>query len=101
MSSVITPSDDDELAGAVHRVLATLTDLRSAAVTPEVLGSRIALVQWLRHELVAVETRLTTAYQRPPVGAPASSGSGQDDLGLRSDGASDLPCRWNCRWGGE
>lgn len=73
MSSVTTPSDDDELAGAVHRVLTTLTDLRSAALTPEVLGSRIALVQWLRHELVAVETRLTTAYQRQPVSVPAST----------------------------
>lgn len=81
MSSVTTPSDDDELAGAVHRVLATLTDLRSASVTSEVLRSRIALVQWLRHELVAVETRLTTAYQRPPVGVPVSTDARSEPIG--------------------
>jgi hypothetical protein len=81
MSSMTTASDDDELAAAVHRVLATLTDLRSASLTPEVLRSRIALVQWLRHELGAVETRLNTAYQRPPAPVPASTGTQSESAG--------------------
>jgi hypothetical protein len=54
---------DIELAGAVHQVLATLTDLRSDTSVPE-LRDRIVLVQWLRGELAAVETLLTGAYGR-------------------------------------
>jgi hypothetical protein len=52
-----------ELAGAVHQVLAILTDLRSHAQIPE-LPDRIALVRWLRQELAAVEILLTDAYSR-------------------------------------
>ena len=71
MPPVATATEDDELAAAVHRVLTSLTDLRSAAATPEVLGSRIALVRWLRHELVAVEALLTGVSER----AAASTGT--------------------------
>lgn len=53
-------ADDTELAAAVHRVLALLTDLRSGAHTPE-LEERINLVQWLRRELGDVETLLVRA----------------------------------------
>ena len=51
---------DAELAAAVHRVLMLLIDLRSDAHTPA-LRERIKLVQWLRHELGAVETLLADA----------------------------------------
>lgn len=68
MPPVATATEDDELAAAVHRVLASLTDLRSAAATAEVLRSRIALVRWLRHELVAVET-LLTGVSEPAAGS--------------------------------
>jgi hypothetical protein len=62
-----------ELAGAVHQVLAILTDLRSHAQAPE-LSDRIALVHWLRQELAAVEILLTDAYSRTTAdltGAPS------------------------------
>ena len=54
---------DAELAVAVHRVLALLTDLRSDAHTPE-LSERINLVQWLRRELGDVEALLIRADGR-------------------------------------
>lgn len=66
MLLVATATDDDELAAAVHRMLATLTDLRSATASPDVLRSRIALVRWLRQELGAVESLLTGAAERRP-----------------------------------
>jgi hypothetical protein len=65
-----------ELAGAVHQVLAILTDLRSEAQALE-LPDRIALVQWLRLELAAVETLLTDAYNRQAADrtrAPSTAG---------------------------
>jgi hypothetical protein len=65
---------DAELAAAVHRVLIVLTDLRSDAHAPE-LRERIKLVQWLRHELGAVETLLIDADARRETGA-ASTGAG-------------------------
>lgn len=51
---------DAELAAAVHRVLALLTDLRTEAHTPE-LKDRITFVQWLRRELADVEALLVRA----------------------------------------
>lgn len=71
MLLVATATEDDDLAAAVHRMLATLTDLRSAAASPDVLRSRIALVRWLRQELGAVESLLTGAAGR----APGSTGT--------------------------
>ncbi len=56
-------TEDDELAAAVHRVLASLADLRSA--TPEVRRGRLLLVRWLRQELSAVEVLLTGTADRP------------------------------------
>ena len=53
-----------ELAGAVHQVLAILTDLRSSHAQAPELPDRIALVRWLRQELAAVEILLTDAYSR-------------------------------------
>jgi hypothetical protein len=53
--------DDAELAGAVHQILTTLTDVRRSTSAAE-LRDRIALVRWLRVELAAAETRLTTSY---------------------------------------
>ncbi len=64
-------TEDDELAAAVHRVLASLADLRSA--TPEVRRGRLLLVRWLRQELSAVEALLTGAADRP--GDPGSTGT--------------------------
>jgi hypothetical protein len=67
MSSVAAASvahghgDDPELAGAVHQILATLTDVRRDTSATE-LRDRIALVQWLRVELAAAETLLTARY---------------------------------------
>ena len=55
-------------------MLATLTDLRTDTSAPE-LRDRIALVQWLRGELAAVETLLNGAYgHRAAAAAEASSG---------------------------
>jgi hypothetical protein len=68
-SGVATASDeqqhgsDTELAGAVHLVLATLTDLRTDMPVTQ-LQDRIALVQWLQDELVAVETLLVSVQGR-------------------------------------
>ena len=59
---------DAELAAAVHRLLLILTDLRSNVHTPE-LRERIKLVQWLRHELGAVETLLVDAADRRESGS--------------------------------
>lgn len=66
MPPVPTATEDDDLAAAVHCVLATLSDLRSSAAMPDVLLSRIMLVRWLRQELGAVETLLTDAAARTP-----------------------------------
>ena len=55
--------DDSELARAVHQVLATLTDVRGNTPSAE-LSDRLTLVRWLRGELAAVETLLTSAYGR-------------------------------------
>ncbi len=57
------PGDDSELARAVHKVLAVLTDVRGDTPAAE-LDDRLALVRWLRGELAAVETLLTGAYGR-------------------------------------
>ena len=54
---------DAELAVAVHRVLAFLTDLRTDAHSPE-LRERITLVQWLRRELGDAEALLLRADAR-------------------------------------
>jgi hypothetical protein len=55
--------DEADLAGAVHQILATLADVRRDTPATE-LRDRIALLQWLRVELAAVETLLTDAYGR-------------------------------------
>ncbi len=65
---------DTELAAAVHRVLAILTDLRSDAHTPE-LRERITLVQWLRHELGDLEALLISADTRRDAGAASAPAS--------------------------
>lgn len=61
-----------ELAAAVHRVLAILTDLRSDAHKPE-LKERIKLVQWLRQErevlLVHADARRDSASAPGPSAA--------------------------------
>lgn len=57
-------NSEGELAAAVHHVLAALTDVRPSAVTADLLRDRIALTQWLRGELAAVETLLVGAYDR-------------------------------------
>jgi hypothetical protein len=62
--------DDSELARAVHQVLATLTDVRGNTSSAE-LGDRLTLVRWLRGELAAVETLLTSAYGRRAADAAA------------------------------
>jgi hypothetical protein len=56
-------STETELAGAVHRVLAILTDLRRDMPASE-LRDRMKLVRWLRGELADVETLLGGAYGR-------------------------------------
>jgi hypothetical protein len=66
MSDVTAPVTDGrgggaDLAGAVHQILATLTDVRRDT-SPAELRDRIALVRWLRVELAAVDTRLTISY---------------------------------------
>jgi hypothetical protein len=69
MSSVAAASvarghgDETDLAGAVHEILATLTDVRRETSAAE-LSDRIALVKWLHVELAAVETLLTASYGR-------------------------------------
>jgi hypothetical protein len=82
-SVVATASDgrgrETQLAGAVHHVLATLTDLRTDTSVSE-LRDRIVLVQWLRGELAAVETLLTGAYGRR-AGATAEASHGPDPAG--------------------
>ena len=55
--------DDTELARAVHKVLATLTDVRGDT-PPTELRDRIVLVRWLRNELAAAEALLTGVYGR-------------------------------------
>jgi hypothetical protein len=55
--------DETDVAGAVHQILATLTDVRRSTSASE-LCDRIALVQWLRLELAAVETLLAAAHAR-------------------------------------
>ena len=73
MPLVATATEDDDLAAAVHRMLTSLTDLRTAAAKPEVLANRLALVRWLRQELVAVESLLTGVSERAE--AAASTGT--------------------------
>jgi len=69
MSSVAAASvrrghgDKADLADAVHHILATLTDIPHDTSAAE-FRDRVALVQWLRVELAAVETLLTTSYAR-------------------------------------
>lgn len=53
--------DETDPAGAMHQILATLTDVRRDASAAE-LRDRIALVQWLRVELAAVEALPTASY---------------------------------------
>jgi hypothetical protein len=55
--------DDDELAIALHQVLATLADVRGDS-SPAELRDRIMLVRWLRGELTAAETLLRGVYGR-------------------------------------
>lgn len=76
MLLVATATGDDELAAAVHRVLTGLTDLRSAAATPDGLVDRIALVRWLRQELAAVEALLVGASERAAGRTGTVSGAG-------------------------
>jgi len=77
MSSVAAASvrrgngDDADLADAVHQILATLTDLRRDISASE-LRDRVALVQWLRVELAAVETLLTASYAQRSGSADAT-----------------------------
>jgi hypothetical protein len=52
--------DEADLAGTVNQILATLTDMRRHTSATE-LRDRVALVQWLRVELAAVETLLTAS----------------------------------------
>ena len=70
-------SDETDLAGAVHQILATLTDVRRDTSAAE-LRDHIALVHWRRVELAAVETLLTASY-RQRVGA--ADGAREPDRG--------------------
>lgn len=63
---------ETDLAGAVYKVLAILTDLRRDMPASE-LRDRMALVQWLRGELAEVETLLGGAYGRMAVTHEAAS----------------------------
>ena len=58
--------EDAELATSLHRVLATLINMRHdrSPLPPERLRERLELVQWLRSELAAVETLLGTEYDK-------------------------------------
>ena len=64
--------DEADLASAVHQILATLTDMRRDTSATE-LRDRVALVQWLRVELAAVETLLTASYAQRSGIADATS----------------------------
>jgi hypothetical protein len=63
--------DEPDLAGAVHQILATLTNVRRDTSAAE-LRDRVALVQWLRIELAAVETLLTASCGRRAGSADAN-----------------------------
>jgi hypothetical protein len=65
-------SAEPELAGAVHTMLAILTDLRRDMPAAE-LQDRIALVRWLRGELTDVEALLGRVHGRL-AGAVAADG---------------------------
>jgi hypothetical protein len=68
---------DDELAIALHQVLATLTDVRGNS-SPAELRDRIMLVRWLRGELTAAETLLRGVYGRRDITAdPPPPGPGR------------------------
>ena len=62
-SSARGHGDQTDLTGAIHHVLATLTDVRRDTPIAELRG-RIALARWLRIELAAVESLLTDAFGR-------------------------------------
>jgi hypothetical protein len=66
---------DADLAESLHRVLATLTRVRHDRVPlpAERLRERLELVQWLRHELSAVESLLLGEYRQVQQ-APAPNG---------------------------
>jgi len=69
---------DGELAASLHRVLATLINTREdrRPLSPERLQERLELVHWLRGELSAVETLLTTEYDKVRGGsAPMAGGA--------------------------
>jgi hypothetical protein len=68
--------DEADLADAVHHILATLTDIRRDTSAAE-LRDRVGLVQWLRVELAAVETLLTTSYAKRSDTADLTSRSHQ------------------------
>lgn len=67
---------DTDLAESLHRVLATLTRVRPGRVPlpAERLRERLELVQWLRHELSAVESLLVAEYRQAQ---QASAGNGR------------------------
>lgn len=74
--------EDAELVESLHRVLATLINLRQdrSPLPAERLRERLELVQWLRGELAAVEALLVGEYDRvrrraapPPVGGAAAA----------------------------
>lgn len=76
------PAGDDidgnaDLATSLHRVLATLINTREDRnpLPAERLRERLELVRWLRGELAAVETLLTTEYDKVGRG-PAPVGGG-------------------------
>jgi hypothetical protein len=73
--------EDAELVSSLHRVLATLINMRHdrSPLSPERLRERLELVQWLRGELAAVETLLGTEYDKvrrtvAPVAGAAPAG---------------------------
>jgi hypothetical protein len=70
------PGDESDLARALHRILAALTDVRGDTSSGE-LGDRIPVEQWLRVELTAVETLLTATFGRRTA-ADATPEAGQN-----------------------
>jgi hypothetical protein len=64
---------DSDLAGSLHRVLATLTMVRrdGVALPVDLLRERLELVGWLKRELSAAEALLVVEYRNaegPPRG---------------------------------
>jgi hypothetical protein len=70
-------NEDSELAASLHRVLATLINTRQdrRPLPPERLQERLELVQWLRGELAAIETLLTTEHDKARNAAPVAGGA--------------------------